>query len=161
MPLTTNRRMEKEDYQKFTNMGQVYLFRIHHQEYGFAIVQALEILVNPVNYPLVFHCAAGKDRSGLLAAFVLSIAGVADNDIVYDYALSSQHMRLFYDRMSKDPNVTQGVLNLPDYTWEATPESMEWFLHSLKQEYGSAREYLEIHGASSILFNQLERVLLV
>ncbi len=37
---------------------------------------------------VLFHCAAGKDRTGVAAALLLALAGVADNDIVEDYALS-------------------------------------------------------------------------
>ena len=46
---------------------------------GRALVEALTILGEPANYPLVFHCAAGKDRTGVLAALVLDILGV-DSD---------------------------------------------------------------------------------
>ena len=41
-------------------------------------------------YPLVFHCFAGKDRTGILTALVLGLLGVADDDIAADYALSGR-----------------------------------------------------------------------
>ncbi|WP_281165336.1 tyrosine-protein phosphatase [Liquorilactobacillus sicerae] len=40
--------------------------------------------------PLLFHCFAGKDRTGLAAAFLLKIAGVADDDIFDDYLKTNQ-----------------------------------------------------------------------
>ena len=43
--------------------------------------------------PLVFHCSAGKDRTGVLAAVLLSVLGVSDDDIAADYALSRAAMR--------------------------------------------------------------------
>ena len=68
-------------------MGEAFLFRIRHQEYAKPIIAALEIIANPKNHPLLFHCGAGKNRSGLLAAFVVSILGVSDDDIIADYTL--------------------------------------------------------------------------
>ncbi len=49
---------------------------------------SLEILAAPSSYPVVFHCAAGKDRTGVLAAVVLGLVGVSDDDIVDDADLS-------------------------------------------------------------------------
>ena len=46
----------------------------------------------PTAYPLVFHCFAGKDRTGILTALVLGLLGVADDDIAADYALSEAAM---------------------------------------------------------------------
>jgi protein tyrosine/serine phosphatase len=41
------------------------------------------------SYPLVFHCAAGKDRTGVLAALILDIVGVERQAIVEDYVLTA------------------------------------------------------------------------
>ncbi|HEX4811771.1 MAG TPA: tyrosine-protein phosphatase [Nonomuraea sp.] len=49
---------------------------------------ALETIAQADNAPVVIHCAAGKDRTGVLTALVLSLAGVAEDDIVADYALT-------------------------------------------------------------------------
>ena len=48
-------------------------------------------------YPLVFHCFAGKDRTGILTALVLGLLGVADDDIAADYALSAAAMHRLLD----------------------------------------------------------------
>ena len=49
-------------------------------------------MADPDGCPLVFHCAAGKDRTGVLAALVLSTLGVPDPDVAADYALSADAM---------------------------------------------------------------------
>ncbi len=155
------------DYQQeelnydFTNMGEAFLFRIRHQEYAKPIITALEIIADPNNLPLLFHCGAGKDRSGLLAAFTLSVLGVADSDIIEDYTLSAPYMRDLVAGMMNDPGTPDGVKNLPAYTWEATAASMETFLTGLKEEFGSARGYLEMNGADKSLFKRLEKALLI
>jgi len=53
-----------------------------------AIVDALDVLAHPAAYPLVFHCALGKDRTGVLSAVVLALLGVDDETIAEDFALS-------------------------------------------------------------------------
>ena len=53
--------------------------------------------------PLVFHCAAGKDRTGVAAALLLSLLGVSNEQIVQDYLLTQQEIqRLLEDWMSGD-----------------------------------------------------------
>ncbi len=50
------------------------------------------MLAQPATYPAVFHCFAGKDRTGILAAVVLGLVGVPDDVIVADYVLSRDAM---------------------------------------------------------------------
>ena len=52
----------------------------------------LQLVCDARRYPLVFHCFAGKDRTGILTALVLGLLGVADDDIAADYALSAAAM---------------------------------------------------------------------
>jgi protein-tyrosine phosphatase len=56
------------------------------------IIGALEVLTAPDSRPAVFHCTAGKDRTGLLSALVLSLLGVPEETVVGDYALSGEAM---------------------------------------------------------------------
>ncbi len=58
------------------------------------LARALSVLGDTANYPLVFHCAAGKDRTGVLAALVLDIVGVERVVIVEDYVLTASRMEL-------------------------------------------------------------------
>ncbi|GAA3048050.1 tyrosine-protein phosphatase [Actinokineospora globicatena] len=52
--------------------------------------EAVEALAEPGGLPAVFHCAAGKDRTGILAALVLRLLGVPAEDVADDYAVSEQ-----------------------------------------------------------------------
>ena len=47
-------------------------------------------LANEPEKPLVIHCTAGKDRTGVICALVLGLAGVNDEVIAYEYALTDQ-----------------------------------------------------------------------
>ncbi len=53
------------------------------------VVGAVREAMRPENHPVLFHCAAGKDRTGVVAALLLSLLGVAEEDIVEDYLLSA------------------------------------------------------------------------
>lgn len=155
------RYSEEELHHNFSDMGEVYLFRIRHKEYGKRIVDAMKIIAEPENHPLLFHCGAGKDRSGVVAAFILSILGVADEDIITDYIMSAPYMKSLIPQLMSEPGTPEYIKKLPAYTWEATSESMAWFLSSIRREFGSARGYLEMHGAEASLFHRLETALLI
>ena len=144
-----------------TNMAEIYLHRIREQPFVKRLVDALEIIAEQDNHPLVFHCSAGKDRTGVLAAVVLTALGIADDDVVEDYVLSAPLMKDIRDRMTSDPETAQGVKDLPDFQWEASAESMAAFLSLLRREYGSADGYLKANGASRSLVDRLKVALLV
>ena len=144
-----------------TNMGAIYLYRISEKPFGKRLVDALEVIAEKDNHPLVFHCSAGKDRTGVLAAMVLAAMGIVDEDVVEDYALSAPLMKDIRDRMTSDPETAQAVKDQPDFQWEASAESMAAFLAALRREYGSADGYLRANGAGSSLVDRLKAALLV
>ena len=144
-----------------THMGEIYLRRIRDHAFGTRLVDALEIIAEADNHPLVFHCSAGKDRTGVLAAMVLTAMGVVDDDVVEDYTLSAPLMKDIRDRMTRDPGTGPSVKDLPDFQWEASAESMVGFLSLLRREYGSADGYLKMNGADRSLVDRLKAALLV
>jgi len=146
--------------QDFSNMGEVYSYLVRNEEFGRRVVEALEIIAEPNNLPLVFHCSAGKDRTGILTAIVLGILGVTDEDIIEDYTLTAPYMKELIIRWNSDPRAAEALKNVPDYLLEASPESMAFFLSTLKREYGSATGYAEAHGAAVSLIHRLETALL-
>jgi protein-tyrosine phosphatase len=102
------------------------------------IRKVLEIIAT-AHEPLVFHCAAGKDRTGIIAALVLSILGVSEQDIIEDFALTGLATQTFVTEMRARRPET-------DYLWhgygQAPAELMRLFLNGLKAEYGSVEAYL-------------------
>jgi len=59
-------------------------------EHAASFVAFFEALTNPGALPALFHCAAGRDRTGVAAALVLSVLGVADEVIARDYARTGE-----------------------------------------------------------------------
>jgi protein-tyrosine phosphatase len=144
-----------------SNCGEVYLLYVRQPEYGKSVLNALGIIADPANHPLVFHCSAGKDRTGVLAAILLSIMGVTDEHIVNDYSLTAPYMKRHIARLSVNPEDAKFLQSLPDYMHEASPVSMRVFLSALKRDYGSVREYVKAQGADNSLFQRLEEALLI
>lgn len=54
-----------------------------------AFPEAVRFLTNPNNLPAYFHCKAGRDRTGMMAGFLLAVLGVSEEDILRDYQTTS------------------------------------------------------------------------
>jgi len=160
IPLIDRGNNQENVNQDFSNMGEVYSYLVRHEEFSRRVVEALEIIAEPDNLPLVFHCSAGKDRTGVLTAIVLGILGVTDEDIIEDYTLTAPYMKELINRWNNDPKAAEALENVPEYLLEASPESMTFFLSTLKREYGSVRGYIEAYGAEVSLIHRLQTALL-
>lgn len=151
---------EGDLFARFTSMGEFYLFLMGHEDFGRRMVAAMELIAEAGNHPVLFHCTVGKDRTGILSAAVLSVLGVADEDIIADYNMTAPHMAVFIERMKSIPQAVDMFESLPAYFWEASRESMELVLSKIRHDYGSFRGYLETHGGTTELFGRLESALL-
>jgi protein-tyrosine phosphatase len=127
---------------------------------GPQIIAVLEILSRPDALPAVFHCTAGKDRTGVLSALVLSLLGVDEPTVVADYALSGAAMlRLRAKLILKYPEGRETLENI-DEVFSADPGQMELLLDHLRDQYGSAEAYLAGLGAPAGLIEALRAALL-
>ncbi|MDQ1423303.1 MAG: protein-tyrosine phosphatase, partial [Acidimicrobiaceae bacterium] len=122
---------------------------------------AVRVLAAPGALPAVFHCAAGKDRTGMLAALLLSSLGVADDVVVADYALSGAALGRLYTWAERNrPEVLTSLREAPAAHLAAEPAAMAAVLASVHHEYGSARGFLAGVGVSPEVFTTLEAALL-
>ncbi len=150
--------LESEADSKTT--GELFMAMAAQPDFGRRIVEVLEILSQPDNLPAVIHCNAGKNRTGIVAALVLAALGVADEDIVADYMLSDSYIKAVKEKLLADPAMKEALERVPAYVWLVEPESMGFFLNSLKETYGPVRDYLKARGADDSIFAGLERNLL-
>jgi len=98
-------------------------------------------LLEPGGLPVVIGCAAGKDRTGVTIALLLSLCGVPDEVVVADYALSAE---AFAGRNETfPPDDWRRSLNFPV---ESPPEFMASTLAHLAAEHGGARALLRSIG---------------
>jgi protein-tyrosine phosphatase len=122
------------------------------------IRQALELIAT-ASGPVVFHCAAGKDRTGLLAALVLSILGVDENDVVDDYALTE----LATEGIIADWRRSNPDRDLPwPFFGRAPAKIMELTLADLAATHGSVQAYLtDTVGIADSTITAMRQTLLV
>jgi protein-tyrosine phosphatase len=86
--------------------------------------------------PLLFHCTAGKDRTGLAAALILSALGVSEKDIWQDYLLTNQ----LYKRNSTGAiSLSSEVMKI---VWEVQESFLKASLDVIQQEHGGMHSYL-------------------
>jgi protein-tyrosine phosphatase len=123
--------------------------------------EAIRRLAAPEALPALFHCAAGKDRTGLLAALVLSSLGVGDEDVIDDYALSHEAtQRLVTWAASESPDLAARMDEVPAAHLAAEPEAMRRVLAWIRETYGSTPAYLEALGVSRDAVDRLASSLL-
>ena len=109
--------------------------------------QIFSILAAEEGLPAIVHCNAGKDRAGIIAAFVLDISGVPRETIVDDYALTARYNLVRY--LHENPEISPD-----DYTWQdyqdsaCDPATMEYTLDYLNERYGGIQGYLREVGIS-------------
>jgi protein-tyrosine phosphatase len=163
MPMVTvdDYFIERKLSRNFSNLHDEYLFRVKNKGYGQRFVEVLNIIADPSNHPLIFHCNAGADRSGLLSAMLLDILGVGEDDIEADYGLTQNDLPKFIDRWNNNPATADIHKNLPEYQLKLNPKAITALLATLRQEYGSIQGYLESFGADKTLFTRLEKALLI
>lgn len=106
---------------------------------GTAVLRrSIEILADPGALPAVFHCSAGKDRTGILSALILAFLGVPDQVIAEDYALSGPAMNELLARLKAEhADVADIVEQFAPAVIHAAPETMEKFLSEVRAEHGS------------------------
>lgn len=122
---------------------------------------AFDALAEPGALPAVFHCAAGKDRTGLLAALLLGSLGVSRDDIVADYALTVEGMARFRVWAAREwPEWAERMKSIPAAFTAALPEAMQHIVDELCAEHGTIRNYVRSIGVSDATLATLESVLL-
>jgi len=126
-----------------------------------SIARAVEVLAEPGALPAVFHCSAGKDRTGVLAALILGFLGVPDDVIVHDYALSSEVMGNMLEWMrTAFGEDTDSFEHYSPAVISVHPEAMTGFLSSLREDHGGFDELAVALGVSDAV-ERLKESLLV
>jgi protein-tyrosine phosphatase len=110
--------------------------------------------------PAVYHCAAGKDRTGVISAILLGLLGVREEIIVADYAATQQNLQEIVDRLLQTKGYREVLDSLPADTMHAEPETMFSLLRQLRERYGSMRGYATDIGLTDAAIDRLEARLL-
>lgn len=110
-----------------------------------SIVGALNAIAHAPGAALV-HCAAGKDRTGVVVAFALAAAGARRDAIIDDYVATGERIAAIVDRLRRSVTYAVDVDRLPPEQHAPRPETMDAFLAEIDRRYGGMRAWLAEHG---------------
>jgi protein-tyrosine phosphatase len=85
--------------------------------------------------PVVFHCTAGKDRTGFAAALILRSLGVSDEDVMRDYLLTNQRLKM------PDPSRHGLSPEVGNILWRVQPEFLHAAFEAVQADYGGLEGY--------------------
>ncbi|HEY1135749.1 MAG TPA: tyrosine-protein phosphatase [Nocardioides sp.] len=109
-------------------------FLVHRPD---RVVEAVRILMESAHHPALFHCAAGKDRTGVIAALLLGALGVDRAEIVADYVLTAGSVEAVITRLRAfEPYATMLA--------DATPESQQ----PTEDNIGNLLDHLDAAGGT-------------
>ena len=133
-------------------LGGPEVFTEHYldiaRQSGDQIARALGIVAQPQSHPVIVHCAAGKDRTGVLVAVLLALLGVPDDTIAEDYALSAKAMEgLLGNLLDRVPEQEEVIRAVAATMFSATPANIRALLDGIRADHGSVEDFAAAHGA--------------
>ena len=124
------------------------------------IAEILRIVAARHAHPVIIHCTAGKDRTGVMVAVLLGTLGVPDETIVADYALSAQAMVHLRRKMIERYPEGRETIEQADEVFSAAPSNIAGMSDALRQEYGSFEDYVAAAGAGPEVVTGLKETML-
>jgi protein tyrosine/serine phosphatase len=103
----------------------------------------------------IVHCAAGKDRTGVIVALALTLAGVEPELIVDDYMATDERLEAIVERLARSKMYSDGVGSRPVRAHAPRAETMKAFLEQLDDRYGGLADWLAGHGFGADEVSQL------
>jgi hypothetical protein len=109
--------------------------------------------------PVLYHCQAGRDRTGLLSALLLKSLGVADDEIIADYVASNRNAADVTKRLLENPLYANGGDKPDEAPVLLQADTMKIFLGLIESRYGGIERWAEIaqipHDALTALRKKL------
>jgi protein tyrosine/serine phosphatase len=125
------------------------------------VLLAARTLMSPESHPALFHCAAGKDRTGVLSALLLDVLGVHRSAIAEDYAMTSEGLPRVLERLVAMKPYRRMLEGTVPSDHEARAENMIAFLQALDERHGGAEAWLAHHGLSPDVVARFRDAMLV
>jgi protein tyrosine/serine phosphatase len=133
--------------------AEVYNLVLDHDPEG--VAEVLRSVANAQPGGVVIHCHSGKDRTGIISAVLLSLAGVPPAPIAEDYTLSQARLWPLYEKTLEEAGG-----EIKDDPWLAptvTPETMLAMLAHVRTHYGGLPQYLYEGGLSPEEVNRVKQ----
>ena len=103
-----------------------------------------QVLLDETNYPVLFHCTAGKDRTGFAAMLLLSVLGVDWETIKEDYLLTNVYLEQFAQIASKKISKEKGLnQELVKSIFLARESYLKGAMDMIEQHHGTVQSFLQ------------------
>lgn len=126
-------------------MSEVYVDLVISEDAKIGYRQFIDVLLNSKG-ALLFHCYAGKDRTGWGAVITLKILGVSDDDIMIDYLATIEGRRIENAKMIeayREKGLNQMQLEALEEMMSVKPLYLETAFNTVRKEYGTFDNYLK------------------
>ena len=110
------------------------------------VLGALRFLASGGPGAAVVHCAAGKDRTGVVCALSLAVAGVPHEEIVADYAMTAEVIDALVAKLASSPTYAEDMDRRDVASHTTRAETMRRVLELLDERWGGPIGWLETHG---------------
>lgn len=131
---STSLNILPKEITNYKNLAGFYIYMLEANKEQFK--NLFEIFYNHPYDAIMFNCSAGKDRTGVVAALLLDLAGCHEYDIVKDYSESYENNLRLIPELEK-------IVDSKNHAFlESEPRMMMELLDYLRTNYGSAKEYL-------------------
>ncbi|GAA1993179.1 tyrosine-protein phosphatase [Amycolatopsis minnesotensis] len=135
-------------------LESVYLHHLRHDD---NVRVAIELLAAALPEPTLVHCAAGKDRTGMVIALALGAAGIGHDDIVADYLRSGPNMPSVLRRFRAWPSFRQR--SIPEDYYQCQESVIRAFLDCVSGEFGGFDGWARQAGVSTGAITRLRQAL--
>jgi hypothetical protein len=122
-----------------------------------SILRLFRSLAEPDGLPVLLHCTAGKDRTGVAVALLLEAIGVRRAETVADYAAGAPEIASVFDRLIALPSYGARLAALPAEAKNTEPETLARFLDAVDQRFGGVRAWLTEQGLAEREIDGLRR----
>lgn len=149
----SDRMNDNSDGSEFPDsLSDLYIQILNNHKEEFRTIAG--ILAGREGKPAVFHCAVGKDRTGVTAMLLLLLAGVPEEIILQDYAVSEKNMKETFEKQKE--MLRRAGWNVPELLFQSPVKEMERTIRYLNEHWGSAQAYLEDCGVSRLDVERLK-----
>lgn len=136
----------------------VALYRLMSVDRPAAVVAAVELAARSAS-PLLVHCAAGRDRTGVVVALLLLAAGVEPEAVMADYRRTEANQAAVLDRLADSGGIAGSHARDPRLRTLSTPEAITGLIDEVVAHRDGARGWLVAHGAGRAGLGRWRRVL--
>lgn len=126
---------------------------------GGRLARAFELFADEANYPILVHCTAGKDRTGVLLGMVMDVLGCHDDDIAHEYGLSDASIDRLIAYLRASGRQIEGTEDEIRARLATPPERMAGFIELLRQHHGGAERFFTSQGVPAAAISRVRELL--